>query len=220
MTALVFPRGLLVGAYHNDGDPDSDSDRGHHEVRLAGRVHDLTAAELAAWMFAHGPADGSDNDDPFTTRTLLNVMADQQVPRPAPLVDSLLRRGLLVEVTRDNDGLVAFAGAHRVVPTLHGLGNSPDEPWLYSIGLPGQARIQVSRLVFDVWAWSHLDDTLWRACELIAELEAADGDTDPATTKPVGVLTGFVSTLHGLLGAQAAYLEPAETEPAETEPQP
>ena len=208
MSALVFPRGLLVGTYHDDGDPDG----GHHEIRLGGRIHDLTAPELAAWMFAHGQARESDDDTPWTTRELLRFMAEQQVPKPAPLVDSLLHRGLLVEVTEDSDGMVAFAGTHRVVPILHGLGNSPEEPWLYSIGMLGRERIQVSRLVFDVWAWGHLDDNLWRACELIAELEAANGDPDPSATKPAGVLAGFLSTLHGLLGAQAAFIEIVDTE--------
>jgi hypothetical protein len=83
-----------------------------------------------------------------------------------------------------------------------GLGNLPDQPWLYSIGLMGQERIRVSRLVFELWAWGHLDGNLWRACETLAKLETADG--------PAEFLDGFLHTLHGLLNAQAAYLDTVE----------
>jgi hypothetical protein len=206
MTAepLVFPVGLLCGTYYDEDDAGGH----HHEVRRGGRIHDLTDTELAAWLFAHGRPDAPTDETPWTAPELLRFLAEQQVAKPAPLVDSLLERGLLVEVARSGDGMAAFAGSHRVVPIMQGLGNSPDEPWMYSIGLMEQERIQVSRPVFDVWAWSHLDDTLWRACEVIAAQDGADGDADPSA-----VLAGFLSTLHGLLNAQAAYIDTVDTDP-------
>jgi hypothetical protein len=64
--------------------------------------------------------------------------------------------------------------------------------------------------VFDLWAWGHLDANLWLACESFAKLELAGDDADEVTTDPARVLAGFLATLPGLLGAQAAYIDTAE----------
>lgn len=205
---LIFPLGKLVGTYHDGGR--------HHEVRVGNRVENLADTDLVAWLCAHGqPAAVPAGDDaapdeptPLTAPALLRFLARQPgFPKPAPVVDALSERGLLVEVGRSADGLAAFARAHRVVPTMQGLGNTPEDPWMYSIGVLGQERIQVSRLVFEIWAWSHRDDNLWRACEVIAALEGDD------VTGPADVVAGFVSGLHGLLDAQAAYIDPSGERP-------
>jgi hypothetical protein len=206
---LVFPVGLLVGTYYDEGDAEGR----HHEIRRGGNVHDLTDTELAAWVAAHGAPDEI-ADTPWTDTALLRHLHAQNVPRPAPLVDGLLRRKLLVELSPGTDDAVTFAHTHRVVPTMVGLGNSPEAPWLYSIGQLGQERIQVSRPVFELWTWGHLDRDLWHACEELAALEKIAqeraGDSDPAGG-PAEILDGFLGTLHGLLNAQAAYIEPVET---------
>lgn len=196
---LVFPVGHLMGTYHDDNDGH------HHEVRRGGEVHELTDHELTAWMSAHGAPDDL-ADTTWTDTELVRFLNANRVPRPAPLVDTLLDRKLLVEVTPGTDTAVAFARAHRVVPTMHGLGNSAEAPWLYSIGLMGQERIRVSRLVFELWAWSHVDRDLWHGCETLAALEKAD----PQASSPTDVLDGFLATLHGLLGAQVAFIDTVE----------
>lgn len=197
---LVFPVGHMVGTYHDD----TDAEGHHHEVRRGGQIHELTDHELVAWMLAHGDPDGV-NDEPWTDTHLVRNLHARQVPRPAPLVDGLLDRRLLVEFAPGTDTATDFARAHRVVPTMHGLGNSPTEPWLYSIGLIGQERIRVSRPVFEVWAWSHLDPSLWHGCETFAGLQKETGGDATAE-----VLEGFLATLHGLLGAQVAYIDTVE----------
>lgn len=198
---LVFPVGLLVGTYQDPGDADGH----HHEIRRGAQIHELTDTEFVAWMFAHGAPDGADG--PWTEPALLRHLTAQRLPRPSALVDGLLDRRLITEVSPDD--AVTFARTHRVVPTMLGLGNSPDEPGLYSIGLLGQERIRVSRLVFELWTWSHLDEDLWHACETIAALEKAPGDAPPADG-PAEILAGFLGTLHGLLNAQAAYVDPVD----------
>jgi hypothetical protein len=129
------------------------------------------------------------------------------MPESGSVVDALLERRFLAEVAPDSDTAVAFARAHRVAPTMYGLGNSAEEPWLYSIGLLGQEMIQVSRPVFELWAWGHVDGDLWRACESFAEQERAAGGTEPEMSDPTRVLAGFLSALHGLLNVQAIYLD-------------
>lgn len=200
--ALVLPVGQLVGTYHDPDDPEGH----HHEVRTGGQIHELTDTELVTWVFAHGAPDGQADDSPWTTAALLRHLTAQAVPGPAALVDALFDRRLLTEVRPATDGAVTFARTHRVVPTMLGLGNSPGQPWLYSIGLIGRERIRVSRLVFELWAWGHLDRDLWRACDALAALEKADG----GVAAPGEVLDGFLHTLHGLLNAQAAYIDTVE----------
>jgi hypothetical protein len=200
---LVFPVGLLVGTYYSRNDAEGH----HHEIRSGGKIHELTDTELVAWIGAHGAPDELAGVT-WTDTELLRHLTAQRVPKPAPLVDGLLDRRLLVELAPGTDDAVTFARTHRVVPTMLGLGNSAEQPWLYSIGQIGRERIQVSRLVFELWAWGHVDGDLWRACEQLAALEKATDDS-PADG-PAEILDGFLTTLHGLLNAQAAYIDPVD----------
>jgi hypothetical protein len=202
---LVFPIGMLMGTFPDDAEPTGH----HHEIRCGGRIHELSDRELAAWAFAHGPPD-ADPDGGGTTWTRTGLeqhLAGVGVDAAKSIVDGLLARGLLVEVAPDGDAAVAFARSHSVAPTMYGLGNSAEEPWLYSIGLLGQELIQVSRPVFELWAWGHVNGDLWRACTSFAELERAAGATEPEVSDPTRVLAGFLSALHGLLSVQVGYLD-------------
>jgi hypothetical protein len=173
-------------------------------VRRGGHIHELTYPELATWAFAHGSPD----DEPGWNREALEGHMDGLgIPAPSSLVDGLAGRGLLAEVTPSAAAAAEFARAHRLVPTLYGLGNSPEDPGLYSIGLLGEELIRVSRPVFEIWVWGHRDGNLWRACETFATAEAAAGGAEPVLVEPAKVLAGFLGALHGLLNAQAAFLD-------------
>jgi hypothetical protein len=202
---LVFPIGLLCGTF-----PDQTG--GHyHEIRRGGKVHELSNSELAAWAFAHGPPNSS-VDTGWTRSEVeqrLRATGVDEVDEPATIVAGLLERGLMVEAPTEGDPAVAFARAHRAVPIMYGLGNSPEEPWRYSIGPLGHEVGQVTWPVFHLWAWGHLEPDLWRGCETFAEQERATGGTDPVVSDPARVLAGFLGMVHGLLNAQAVYLDPA-----------
>jgi hypothetical protein len=198
---LLFPIGLLAGTF-----PDETG--GHyHEIRRGGKVHELSDPELAGWAFAHGPPDSS--VDIRWTRSAVEQRLDTLgVEGAGAILDSLLSRRLLAEAPAEGDQAVAFARAHRAVPIMYGLGNSPEEPSRYAIGPLGHEVVQVSWPVFQLWAWSHLEADLWQGCESFAEQGRAAGDTDPVVSEPVRVLAGFLGMLHGLLNAQAVYLDP------------
>jgi hypothetical protein len=200
--ALVLPLGQLIGTM-----PDDSAGGHHHGIRRGGVVEELSDAELAAWAVAHGPPDDEASPQPWTATALRTHLAGLDVPDPAAIVDRLLARDLLVEVALDAEGGPEFARGHRAVPILYGLGNSAEEPWMYGIGLLGHEMIQVTRPIFELWAWAHLDDNLWLACQTFAETERAAGGTDPEVCDPARVLIGFLSALHGLLGMHAVYLD-------------
>jgi hypothetical protein len=200
---LLFPIGLLTGTF-----PDEAGEH-HHEIRRGGKIHELTDAELAAWAFSHGPPEAIANVDPHWTKDAVEErLRGTGIAETAAIVDGLLGRGLLVEAPVAGDRAVAFARAHRAVPIMYGLGNSPEEPSRYSIGPLGHEVAQVSWPVYELWAWAHLDGDLWRGCEAFAEQERAAGGTDPIVSDAAQVLAGFLGMLHGLLNAQAVYLDP------------
>jgi hypothetical protein len=202
---LVFPIGMLVGTFHDAGQAGH-----HHEIRLGAKVHECSDPELAAWAFAHGPPE--DAEPPWTSVALVRHMAGLGIAEPGTIVAGLRDRGLLAELAPDTDAATAFARSHRLVPAMYGLGNSADEPWLYSIGLLGHEMVRVDRPVFELWAWSDTEPDLWHACESFAAGEVAAGGQEPEVTEPGRVLAGFLGTLHGLLSVQAAHLDTIDVE--------
>ncbi|MEE6258882.1 hypothetical protein [Plantactinospora sonchi] len=199
----VLPIGLFVGSFPGDVDDDAEL---RHEVRRGADIHALSDEEFVAWVAAHG-TDGTPDGGPPSRSLLERELRTQDVVDPAPILDGLLDRGLLVTVPTDEAAAVDFARTHRVVPTMYGLGNSPEEPDLYSIGLIGSEQLRVTRAVFELWAWSEVDDNLWSACESFAEQERDAGGDDPELCDPRRVLTGFLVALTGLLATEAAHLD-------------
>jgi hypothetical protein len=214
-TPLLLPIGQHVGALRLGYDAPAD----RHEIRAGTRVHELSAVEFAAWALAHGdpePAAEATGTPPPWGRAEVSARlrdsgvvgrAGAQAADPTALIDALLERGMLAETPAHGPAAVAFARAHRLIPTLLGLGNSAEDPWMFSIGPLGQELIQVGRAMFEVWAWGPVDPDLWTTCESFAESERAAGGTDPETIEPAAVLAAFLANLHFLLGAQAGYLD-------------
>ena len=93
---------------------------------------------------------------------------------------------------------------------LLGLGNSPEEPWRYTLGVFDHPLIAVTRAVYDLWEVGELHPTLWAACEELARAERDAGSTEPEATDPALALTAFLGTVHHLLATSAVYLEPVD----------
>jgi hypothetical protein len=114
---------------------------------------------------------------------------------------SLLSRGLVA----DTSDPVAFASTHRLLPLALGLGNTVEEPWLFSAGLLYQPLVSMTGPLYDLWQWAHLSPTLWSACEEAAAVAAQAGVPDQ--TDPIEVLAGVLATAPQLLAAKVACFD-------------
>lgn len=200
---LLFPIGLLAGTF------PSETGGHQHEIRRGAKIHELTDHELAAWTLAHSSPQSPAEVGSHCTRSAVEQrLRALGVDDADAVVAGLLGRGLLAETPTAGEHAVGFAQAHRAVPTVYGLGNSPEEPWRYAVGPLGLELVRVTWPVFHLWAWGHRDGDLWRGCESFAEQERAAGGTDLVVSDPAQVLAGFLSMVHGLLDAQAVYLDP------------
>ncbi|WP_427886064.1 hypothetical protein ACQHIV_26300 [Kribbella sp. GL6] len=103
-------------------------------VRVGGTAEVLSESEFAAWVRAH------QSDYPDQER-----------------VDELLRRGLLVRV----DDVNTFAQQYRLLPLYIGLGNRPDDPEQFAIGLPGLGPLAVvPATTYELWQWGWVAPSL------------------------------------------------------------
>lgn len=208
-STLIFPVGHYMGPFHpGPGEPVK-----HHTVRVGWqtpKLHDDD--EYGVWAIAHGVVRRLDTT-PWTRAVVEDTVRNAGVDEPARIVDALLERGLLAEVTPGTPQAVEFANAYRVQSLMVGLGNTPDEPLLTGIGLPGlPPAVRVEPFSAELWEWGHIFPNLWGVCtmftEVNAEMEQPDADTDPES-----VLTRLLNSLHLLIAPNAMYLDAAR-EPA------
>jgi hypothetical protein len=199
---LIVPIGHYVGAFfHTPGSPEH-----YQQVRVGADLRRLTDEQFRVWGLAHGLLDQLD-DGPWTRSAVLAAAAQAAVDGAESIVVELLADGTLVEVAPGTAGAVEFARQHRLVPLMLGLGNSPQEPWLYSVGFPDQPIVKMVSVLYDLWEWAHLDTDIWAACHGAAKTAQRAGITDPEQSEPEKLLTGLVESLHTLLGPNAAYLD-------------
>ncbi|HVX46880.1 MAG TPA: hypothetical protein VHC49_23510 [Mycobacteriales bacterium] len=189
---LILPVGHQVGA---------DAGRAVHQIRLGPAVHSLTPPQYAVWTLAHGTPDVLGTESRWQRDSVQDLAPDDGS------IDALLDLGLLVEVAPDSEQALEFARTHRIIPLMLGLGNSPDDPSLFGIGLLHQPVLKVTHPIYDLWQWSTVDDTLWTTCENAADVARRAGSVDPELTEPHRLLTGFLGSLHALVLAGAACID-------------
>ena len=193
----LLPVGHSLGAFH-----PGDETEPVHQVRLGAQLVDLTGDEFRLWSRAHGIPDSADGEVPPATEAMLRAEVDD----PA-LIRSLTDRGLLAEVGPGADDLVRFASTHRLIPLALGLGNTRDEPWLFSVGLLHQPLVRMTGAMFDMWQWAHLSPDLWLACRESAAVAERAGVDEPAQTDASQVLAGVLGSLNMLLSVRVACLD-------------
>lgn len=120
-----------------------------------------------------------------------------------PASDELRTRRLLA----DPSDAVEFASTHRLVPLALGLGNTAEEPWLFSAGLLYQPMVAMTSPLYDLWQWAHLSPDLWSACRESAAVALQAGVTAPEQTDPAEVLAGALETVPHLLAAKVACFD-------------
>lgn len=195
--ALLLPVGHGLGAFH----PGDGETAPVQQVRLGTAIAELTDAEFLVWTLAHGLVDEQGQAVPSTEAAVLEYTDDQETVR------SLLARGLLAEVVPGSSESVGFASAHRLVPLALGLGNSPEQPWLFAAGLLHQPLVLMTGGMYDLWQWAHLSPNLWLACQELALVATQAGLTDPEQTDPEQVLAGALGSLHQLLATRVACVD-------------
>ena len=115
----------------------------------------------------------------------------------------LLSRRLLASLADP----VEFASTHRLLPLALGLGNTAEEPWLFSAGLLYQPMVAMTSPLYDLWQWAHLSPDLWSACREAAAVAVQAGAEAPEQTDPAQVLAGALETVPHLLSARVACFD-------------
>ncbi len=202
--ALLLPVGQFFGTFH----PVAGSAERYHRVRLGDEVWELDDQRFTLWALAHGTGDRP-AEQPWTVPAVRDAAA-AQLPGvdSAPLLHGLLAEGLAVEVVPGTAEAVEFARQHRAGARMLGLGNSAEQPWLWSIGFYEHPVVSVTRTVYDLWERCPSGESLWTMCQALADEERAAGGTEPDLADPVRLLTAFLRTAHLLLAASVIYLEP------------
>ncbi len=199
----LYPIGHYVGAYL-----DEEDGRRYHEIRLGTEVEEVTDREFQIWAFAHGVPEQLAVDSHWGRSQVIAAassgLSEAQVNAD---IDTLITRGLLVEVAPGPDAAIDFAARYQLIPLMLGLGNSTQNPGMYSIGLMNEPVIEVTRPVYTIWEWAHERPNLWYACQVFAEVERLSGATDPDEMNPRRILERFRPAIHGLLSVNAAYLD-------------
>ena len=162
---------------------------------------------FGVWALAHGLSSRLDTT-PWTRTAVEAAAAEAGMAKPGRIFDALLERGVIVEV-RD---VAEFARRYRMQSLMVGLGNTPDEPLRNGIGLPGLApAVLVPLKTYELWEWGHLGNSLWHACEMLAEVGRETTPDDPDQSDPERILDRALDSLRTLVAHNVAYLDNART---------
>ncbi|MBT8225599.1 MAG: hypothetical protein HKP61_11875 [Dactylosporangium sp.] len=230
---LVFPVGQFFGTFHTN----LETVERRHNIRLGGEIRELDDQHFSVWAVLHGVPDQLERR-PWSSQTVVEALLDIQrdavaqvtaaveaadvqpsvveaaatatmdAADAARIITELIADGLAAEFVPEGAAALEFARTHRIGARMLGLGNTAEEPWHYSIGFFDQPIITVTRMVYNLWEWAATADTLWSACDSLAEQEREAGGDEPDLTDPVRLLGGFLRTIHHLLSVSVVYLEP------------
>ncbi|MGI8628324.1 MAG: hypothetical protein ACR2J5_17415 [Geodermatophilaceae bacterium] len=203
---LVFPVGHYMGPFH----PSRNGPAKHHIVRVGWETPKIPDEDhLDVWALAHG-LPGRVDSVRWTRRAIIEAADEAEMPDAAAVLDNLTDLGLVVEVTPGTEQAREFADSYRLQSLLIGLGNSPDDPVLDGIGLPGVApMLKVRPRVFEIWQWAHLWPTIWAACEGLAYVAGRTEGATPEAADPDKVLDLMFEAIRTLVLGNAVYLDVA-----------
>lgn len=200
--SLVFPIGHCIGASYDPAEPTEHS----FQVRVGADVIRLDDARFAIWGLAHGLPERP-LEQPWGREGVLDAARRAGVPWATRVLDALIEDHMLCETTAGTDSALDFARRYRMIPLMLGLGNTAEEPLLYSVGMVGQPVVAMSAMAYDLYEWAHMDSSIWLACEGAAATAVRVGVEDPDATDPVHMLDALLGTLHVLLSPNAVCLD-------------
>lgn len=192
-TAWLLPLGRALG-------PREDAV--HHEVLAARVVQVLDPVDWVVWALCHGlPGEAG----PWTAGDLRRQTLAAGTPDVDPVLAGLVDRGLVLTADPGE------AALHRVRAglVLLALGNTADEPEVWSLGAPGLPVVGLDRATFDVVTSAHRFPDL--AAAVTAGAAAAFRAGLPAVAgSDAGVLAERVAdALPLLLAVGAVHLDAA-----------
>lgn len=206
---------LPVGRYTGEFFPSVGAPMKYNSLSI-GRFSTTIADPEAfgVWAAAHCPVDRA--GETWNRAAVIEAAEQIGVADPNRFIEEFLEEGLLLEIDPDAPDVEDFAQAYRVLPLMVSLGNTPDDPLHYGIGIFGAAPVlRLPALTHDVWQWSSTGANLWEVCTALADASARAEVADAREHNPRFVLREFLTTLPLLVGAFAACLDEARREPAQ-----
>jgi hypothetical protein len=148
---MIFPVGHGAG-------PHTAPESAQYVVRVGRTAEQLSESEFGVWVLAHRTADLTE---------LLAACTDTGIDNAQQHVDELLGRGVLAKV----EDVTGFALQYRLLPLFIGLGNHPDDPEQFEIGIPGlEPLATVGAKQYELWSWGWVAPSLSAYCEVLATL--------------------------------------------------
>lgn len=208
VTGYLFPIGHYLGVHH----PEPGTSTGVHRLRLGEKfAYFDTDAEFGVWALAHSRPARDAPDQPWGRTQVTGQAGQLGIDRPGRIIDALLARGVLAEVSASRGDAVRFARTHRLLPLRSGLGQVPDDPLGTdpdAVGLP--ANVAITQRQFRLWQWGRLAANLWDLCQALTTTATPHtADRHRAGHDPRDLLAHFLTDLHVLLAVNAAYLDRA-----------
>ncbi len=208
MTAsLLFPLGHYLGALY----PSEGESLDGHIVRVGWRTYKLDAPEqLSVWALAHGLAEGP-GMEPWTRADVEGAARAAGISHASAVLDELIDRELIQEVVPGTDDAIDFAQSYRARSLLAGLGNAPDDPLMFGLGLAGgRPAVTVPYLTYELWNWGPACDNLWHTCEVFAAVGRDNPDDDQTfDPEPRLMLLRCLPAVQVLIAHGAIYLDEA-----------
>lgn len=210
MATVIVPVGLTMGPDFAGGGAGGEP-TGSWQVHLGTEAASLAPDELRAWGIAFSDVQRH-ADHRFTRAHLEELLrtGEDGTGDPASSVSGLLDRGLLLEYDPAGADWEPLFGAVNLYPLVQGMGNSPEDPAAYRLGVGGEPILSVNANVYGIWSYALASRSLWNAC---AELAAGiDQDLPPGEEPydytPAGVAAQVGAALPLLVVTGCAFLDP------------
>ena len=200
---LIFPLAHYVGMMY-----DSEAKTSTFQLRGGWKVASLTESERNLWALAHGVPSELEKGTRWTKDHMLEIACPQMADAET-VIASLLERDVLMEVIPGTKRAVEFAKEVRLVPLRLGLGNSPEDPSMWRIGVSEESYVAVNDTVFHIWQWSHLYENLWESCKSLAKMRSKEKNlpSRPGDHDPEAILAEILERAHVLLSTSCAYFD-------------
>lgn len=161
----IFPVG------HYTGVRTAEDGTARHTVRVGWRQHRLEEDAFGTWVLTHGRRDTGKGN--WTEAEVLGQAEQAGIAGAAGHLQQLAGLGLVA--SPDDDEL--FARGHRLGVLLVGLGNTPERPDEFAVGLPGLGTAAVLDAgSYKLWQWGSIAPTLWDARQLLSVGDARPDD--------------------------------------------